>query len=90
MRKPDPSEPIVPKGLVQVIIRTKEEERELWKATAADVGLSMAEWVRTACNKEVEARTRLLICEHPLEFRESYPWQETCTKCQTRLWSESI
>lgn len=86
MRKDIPSEL---SGTVQVIIRTKEEERELWKATAAGAGLSMAEWVRNACNKEVAERAKLLICEHPLEFRESYPWQETCTKCDTRLWSET-
>ncbi len=74
-----------PKDLVQVIIRTKEEERELWKTTAASVNLSMAEWIRTICNAEVDKINESKVCSHPIEFRESYPWQETCLNCGVRL-----
>ncbi len=66
----------------QVIIRATEKDHERWKKTAEIKGLSVAEMVRELCNKHA---SETLDCQHPLEFRLSYPWAEICKKCDTRL-----
>lgn len=66
----------------QVIIRATESDHERWKRTAEIKGVSLAEMVRELCNK---AASESLDCQHPAEYRKSYPWAEKCTKCGTRL-----
>jgi hypothetical protein len=66
----------------QVIIRATESDHERWKKTAEIKGISLAEMVRELCNK---AAHEALDCQHPIEYRKSYPWAEICTKCETRL-----
>lgn len=66
----------------QVIIRATEKDHERWKKTAEIKGVSVAELVRELCNR---AASEALDCQHPIEFRKSYPWAEICTKCSVRL-----
>lgn len=66
----------------QVIIRATEKDHERWKKTAEIKGLSMAEMIRELCNKYA---SETLDCQHPLEFRKSYPWAIICKKCNTRM-----
>jgi len=70
------------KTLVQVIVRTTDNERERWKQAAAAAGKSMSEWIRELCTTDA---TQTLECQHPLGMRLSYPWSETCLVCGTRL-----
>jgi hypothetical protein len=67
---------------VQVIIRTGGQERERYKEAAEKSGMSMSEWIRSIANKEAAL---ILDCQHPMEFRKSYPWSESCKKCGKRL-----
>lgn len=66
----------------QVLIRATEHDQVRWKAAAAQQDISMSEFIRNVCNK---AAAELLDCQHPAEFRRTYPWSDTCLKCQTRL-----
>jgi len=62
----------------QVMIRATDEDHEKWKQCAEHLGVSMAEFIRSACNDKYED---IMVCKHPLEFRKSYPWREDCLKC---------
>lgn len=66
----------------QVICRANEHDHERWKQAAAKMGVSMAEFIRIACNDRAAA---LLDCPHPLNERRWYPWAEFCLGCKTRL-----
>lgn len=73
-----PGEP----AMKQVIVRATEYDHDRWKLTAERQGVSLAEFVRRLCN---EAAAYEIDCPHPIEFRQSYPWSERCTKCNVRL-----
>jgi len=66
----------------QILIRATSEDHELIKSAAAHIGVSMSEFVRTTA---VEKARTLVECQHPLEFRRSYPWMEVCLKCGKKL-----
>jgi len=66
----------------QVIVRTTKEEHERWKRAAESAGVSLSQMVRDQMNK---AASVTLDCQHPREFRKSYPWAEFCLKCNARL-----
>jgi hypothetical protein len=66
----------------QVLIRTTVEERDYWKRAAEFLGCSVTEFARQSLTHAAEF---LLECQHPIEFRKSYPWSETCMKCGERL-----
>lgn len=66
----------------QVLVRVSEGQREKWRECAESDGLSVSEWLRGLA----EARWReVFTCQHPLEFRKSYPWSEFCLACGERL-----
>ena len=69
-------------AMKQVIVRATEFDQERWKAAAEKQGVSLAEFVRRVCN---QATALELDCLHPAEFRKSYPWSESCTRCNARL-----
>jgi hypothetical protein len=66
----------------QILVRISEEERDEWKATAEQLGISMSEMIRNSVAPIVQ---ETLHCIHPEEFRLVYPWSEFCEKCDTRL-----
>jgi len=66
----------------QVLIRATDYDHQRWKDAAAKRGVSIAEFVRQACNDE---SSRELDCTHPMQYRVSYPWSERCKRCGTRL-----
>lgn len=66
----------------QVLIRATDFDHQRWKDAAARSGVSIAEFVRKACN---DAAARELDCSHPIEFRVVYPWSERCKKCNIKL-----
>lgn len=66
----------------QILIRSTQRDHERWKLAAEREGESLSAFVRRVVNGSV---TDILDCSHPLEFRQSYPWSETCLKCGTRL-----
>jgi len=75
------SEPGKP-AAAQVLIRTTEEERELWKRAAEMEGCSLSEFGRRLLS---EASRDLLFCSHPMEMRKIYPWSEFCLQCGQRI-----
>ena len=66
----------------QVLIRATPEEKDRWKAAAEKSGQSMSDFIRSCCN---ERSGELLDCQHPVEYRKTYPWSSTCMKCGVRL-----
>jgi len=66
----------------QVLIRATEKDHARWKQTAEIMGISLAEMIRELCNK---VASETLDCQHPIEFRLTYPWSEFCQKCNLRL-----
>ena len=68
----------------QVLFRASSEDKQKWEECAKHLGISMAEFLRVAANEKVERST--VVCEHPQEFRKTYPWREDCLKCGTVLW----
>ena len=66
----------------QILIRTTESDRERWKRAAERADVSLSALIRDTMNLKV---TDILDCSHPMEYRQSYPWAEFCTKCDVRL-----
>lgn len=62
----------------QVMVRATDEDHERWKQCSDHLGISMAEFIRSACNDKY---ADVMMCRHPLEFRKTYPWREDCLKC---------
>jgi hypothetical protein len=69
-------------GTNQVLIRASAESHERWKTAAANQGISMAEFVRTAADT---AAAKHLDCPHGADQRRWYPWAEVCLKCGLQL-----
>ena len=69
----------------QVLIRATPEAHQRWKDAAAKLGMSMAEFVRTAADRSAGD---ILDCKHPAANRRWYPWSETCLKCGNELRKE--
>lgn len=65
----------------QVLIRATDEDHERWKTAAAELGVSLAEFVRDACNKAAGS----MMCQHLPEHRKVYPWMSKCLKCGKRF-----
>ncbi len=70
----------------QILIRSTAKDHERWKVAAEREGKSLSGFVRDIVNSSV---TEILDCSHPMEYRQQYPWQESCLKCNTRLWSSN-
>ena len=68
----------------QVLFRATTEDKQKWEECSKHLGISMAEFLRVAANEKVERST--VVCEHPQEFRKTYPWREDCLKCGKVLW----
>lgn len=66
----------------QVLMRASEHDHKRWKAAADKLGVSMAEFMRNACNEKAGT---LLDCPHPTNQVRYYPWAVTCLACGTRL-----
>lgn len=66
----------------QVLMRASEHDHKRWKDAADKLGVSMAEFMRGACNEKAAA---LLDCPHPTNQIRYYPWATTCLACGTRL-----
>ena len=66
----------------QILIRATENDRERWKRAAEVAEVSLSALIRDTMNTKV---TDILDCSHPMQFRQSYPWAEFCTKCNVRL-----
>jgi hypothetical protein len=66
----------------QVLIRATARDHERWKKCAELRGLALSELIRELCNN---LATEMLDCPHPLEFRRTYRWSDTCMRCNTRL-----
>jgi len=65
----------------QVLIRATDKDKDLWQRAAEHKGVSLSEFVRTACNEA----SSFLECQHPREYRRTYSWSDTCTLCGKRL-----
>ena len=65
----------------QVLIRATDEDHERWKSAAAELGVSLAEFVRDACNKAAGS----MVCQHLPEHRKVYPWMSKCLNCGKRF-----
>lgn len=65
----------------QVLIRATDEDHERWKLAAAELGVSLAEFVRDACNKAAGS----MVCQHLPEHRKVYPWMSKCLNCGKRF-----
>lgn len=84
-RKPNTgSKPGLPANK-QVLIRATDEDHEKWKIAASGRGVSLAEFVRDACNKAAEDS----ICAHLMQDRKIYPWMQKCLKCGKRFQTPS-
>ena len=70
----------------QILIRSTQRDHERWKLAAEREGKSMSAFIRELVNSMV---AEVLDCSHPMEFRQQYAWQETCLKCDTRLWESN-
>jgi hypothetical protein len=70
----------------QILIRSTQRDHERWKLAAEREGKSLSAFVRDLVNSTV---MEVLDCSHPEEFRQRYPWSETCLKCETRLWQSN-
>ena len=65
----------------QVLIRATDEDHERWKSAAAELGVSLAEFVRDVCNKAAGTTG----CQHLPQDRKVYPWMQKCMKCGKRF-----
>lgn len=66
----------------QVLYRATAEDHERLKMAAQHMGISMAEFIRSAVNEKV---ADTLDCKHPENMRKTYPWNEKCLKCGATL-----
>lgn len=66
----------------QIIVRVTQSMKDYWQRAAKASGVSLSEFLRDAAQL---ASQDVLECEHPAEFRQVYPWSETCLQCGTRL-----
>ena len=66
----------------QVLIRATVRDHERWKQCAEMRGIALSELVRELCNN---LAIEMLDCSHPMEFRRTYKWSDTCLRCNTRL-----
>lgn len=66
----------------QVLIRATVRDHERWKQCAELRGVALSELIRELCNN---LATEMLDCSHPMEFRRTYKWSDTCLRCNTRL-----
>lgn len=66
----------------QVLIRATVRDHERWKQCAEIRGMALSELVRELCNN---LAVEMLDCSHPMEFRRTYKWSDTCLRCNTRL-----
>jgi hypothetical protein len=66
----------------QVLIRASVRDHERWKQCAEMKGMALSELIRELCNN---LAVEMLECSHPAEFRRTYKWSDTCTRCNTRL-----
>lgn len=66
----------------QTLIRNTADEKDRWKAAAEKHGKTMTDFIRDTLNA---AAREVLECQHPLEYRKTYPWSSTCTRCGERL-----
>jgi predicted HicB family RNase H-like nuclease len=69
----------------QILIRSTVRDHERWKLAAEREGKSLSAFVRDIVNVGV---TEILDCSHPPEYRQTYPWSDSCLKCGTRLWEK--
>jgi|TARA_B110000263_G_scaffold243547_1_gene250390 predicted HicB family RNase H-like nuclease len=69
----------------QILIRSTQKDHERWKVAAEREGKSLSGFIRDIVNLSV---TEILDCSHPEEYRQRYPWKETCLKCDTTLWQK--
>lgn len=69
-------------ALKQVLVRATDEDHQRWKDAADKQHVSVAEFVRQACNA---AASKELDCSHPPEYRVVYPWSEKCKKCNKSM-----
>lgn len=69
----------------QILIRSTVRDHERWKLAAEREGKSLSAFVRDIVNVSV---TEILDCSHPAEYRQTYPWSDSCLKCGTRLWEK--
>lgn len=69
-------------GTVQVLIRATGASRDRWKAAAALLGVSMAEYVRQLCDARA---AELLDCPHPVEAVTHNRWGAGCSRCGQQL-----
>jgi hypothetical protein len=66
----------------QVLIRASVRDHDRWKQCAEIKGMALSELIRELCNN---LAVEMLECSHPPQFRRTYKWSDTCTKCNTRL-----
>lgn len=66
----------------QVLIRASARDHDRWKQCAEMKGMALSELIRELCNN---LAVEMLECSHPREFRRTYKWSDTCTRCNTRL-----
>jgi hypothetical protein len=66
----------------QVLIRCTSQDRERWKTSAENRGLTLSDFIRQCLNAEA---ANILDCPHPINMRRYYPWAEFCLECGMRL-----
>ena len=69
----------------QILIRSTQKDHERWKLAAERESKSLSGFVRDIVNSSV---TEILDCSHPEDYRQRYPWKESCLKCGTTLWQK--
>ena len=64
------------------LVRLTDDEHARIKLAAEAIGVSMSDFFG---GHALEAAKEVLDCSHPYQFRQVYPWSETCNKCGLRL-----
>lgn len=68
----------------QVLFRASSEDKQKWEECAKHLGISLAEFLRVSANEKTESS--MTGCDHPLNFRKTFPWREDCLQCGKNLW----
>jgi len=70
----------------QVLLRATDLDHQRWKDAADFHNISMAEFIRNACNEKAK---EVLDCSHPTNMRRFYPWANVCLQCGMKIVTEN-
>lgn len=65
-----------------ILIRTTNTNKARWTQAATQTGQSLNQYITNTLNNQTILDTE---CQHPQQYRQTYPWSEKCLNCGHRF-----